>query len=253
MSFTADQTATVGSAHTSSGSLTVSCSFGTLPSSASVIVVGLWTNFSFTGQTITITDSSGNAYFLARDKALSKSTNNPYLSVWTTGLGGLTIPGSPPLTLTATLPSADTFVSMTAKSYTSTVNGTIIMDVGAFGFSIPPSAAGIPPTVQVISGIPNRANELFIGVSLKNTLGTDTLTAFGDLTLVAKNEDGNAGEQGLMCDLASVDSNPHFFGMDWASASSADVGGLLVPFYVEPYITMEQVVLSAAVGRAGNM
>lgn len=252
MSFTADQTSTVGIAAPSAGS-TVSCVFNTLPSSASVIVVGLLLNFSFDGMTIGVTDSSGNPYSLAQGKALTKSTNNPYMAVFTTGLGGLVLPGSPPLTLTAQMPTTGLFGTVIAKSYTSTVNGTIIMDVGAFGFSIPPSAAGIPTPVVVSSGIPNRANELFVGVSLKNTLGADTLTPFGDLSLVAKNEDGNSGELALMCDLAAVDSNPHFFGMDWASATTADVGALIVPFYVEPYITMEQVVLSSAVGRASNM
>ena len=249
MSFTADQTASVGTLLSADGNTTVSCSFATLPSANSVIVVGAWMGFSFDGINVAVSDSSGNVYSLARQLQVTKAVNEPLMGIWTTNLGGLSLPGSPPLTISVVLPASGMFGTVTAKSYTSSIGGTLVVDLGAFGSAVSGSAPQ-PPPIEVISGIPNRSSELFVGVSLKNTLGSDSLTLFGDLNLVGKNENGNAGEIGLMCDLAAVDSNPKFFGMDWANADNADTGALIVPFYIEPYITIEESIRTVAVNRA---
>lgn len=240
MTIQVDQTATISGAL----DVTVSCSFATLPDPNSLLVVAALRQDASTP--VTITDNNGNNTYIEGASIMADSSAFQGQTVIYYVNKKLSLPGSPPFTITFSDPTLVNYLTVTARTYKTTVAGTFVPDTAARNTNTAFNATSI----SVASGSPYSANQLFVSAVNTNSGGSTEGIAVTGLSLVNAFNDGQTGQVGGMADLIATDQLFKTASWSWSSGILADTATAILPFYVAPALQKIATTQLQAVKRA---
>ena len=249
MAFSRDQVSNSNTQTSLGGtSATTTVQFNTLPAASAFIVVGVWND---TSDIPTVTDSSGNAY----QRVVSATSNLTSAHMFYTNYK-LRLPGSAPLTITATSPNGDLlFWGMQASSYTNSTPGTITPDAKSIN-----TITGTGTLFAYSTGTPQQSGELMLSSmsqgAFANNEGVGLNTTPPNSPFAIVNLAVNSGQLyqvGGFADLLTSDQTQKRIFWNWSANDTEQFASVLVGFLVQPFSLDVVDVVSQAVNRAGVM
>jgi hypothetical protein len=238
MTIQVDQTASI----VSSVGTSVTCAFSSLPNPNALLVVCGWREGASSG--FSFSDAQGNTYV----QAASSIADNVSLVVQSLTYfvnNKLSLPGSAPFNVTFSS-TVSTFLAVTARTYTSTVQGTFLPD----GTQENSNQNSNATSISVTSGTPSFANSLFVSAMTTGSAGASEGVSVTGLNAVHVANDGSAGQVGGMADLIATDQVAKTANWSWSAGDSVAVSTSIVPFYIVPSNTRTTFVISQAVPRS---